>query len=407
MTNAATKIQLNQCCRLFLRHKMKQLIGWFILVCICFRMQAQIQTGAQRSSAYLPILQGKRVALVVNQTSVVYKMHLADSLKYAGIQIKKIFAPEHGFRGKAEAGAHLDNYIDKKSGLSVVSLYGKHFKPTAEELADVDWVVFDIQDVGCRFYTYLSTLHYVMEACAENGKDLLLLDRPNPNGFYVDGPLLEPAFRSFVGMHPIPIVHGMTLGELARMINGEKWLKDSLTCRLTVIPCYGYTHSMLYEPPIPPSPNLRTLNAIYLYPSLCLFEGTDVSVGRGTDKPFEYIGKPEFSEGRTSFKPKRIKGVAENPPYKGQICQGFDVGPFAKNFIVNSRRIYLLWLEGFYQKSDTNTFFNPFFDKLAGTDQLRKQLQSHTPVNDIYASWNSGLRAFLSKRKKYLLYSDL
>jgi uncharacterized protein YbbC (DUF1343 family) len=338
---------------------------------------------------------------------VVYKKHLADSLKQAGIKIQKIFAPEHGFRGKAEAGAHLDNYTDKKNGFQVVSLYGKHVKPTAEDLADIDWMVFDIQDVGCRFYTYLSTLHYVMEACAENGKDLMVLDRPNPNGFYVDGPILEPGFKSFVGLHPIPIVHGMTLGELAKMINGEKWLKDSLVCKLTVVPCYGYTHSMLYKLPIPPSPNLKTMEAIYLYPSLCLFEGTDVSVGRGTKKPFEYIGKPAFAQGNITFKPRRIKGVAENPPYKDQTCQGFDLSQFAQNFIQHSRRIYLLWLEGFYQQADTNSFFNPFFDKLAGTDKLRLQLQNRLPVNEIYASWNSGLRAFLTKRKKYLLYSDL
>lgn len=379
------------------------------LLCLAMPLKAQenILTGSQRASQYLPMLLGKRVAMVVNQTSVVVKMHLVDSLQKVGVQIKKIFAPEHGFRGNIEAGGQVDTYIDKKTKLTVVSLYGKHFKPTAEDLSDVDVVIFDIQDVGCRFYTYLSTLHYVMEACAENNKQLMVLDRPNPNGHYIDGPVLEPEYKSFVGMHPIPIVHGMTLGELATMINGEKWLKDSIQCQLTVIPCYGYTHSMMYQLPIPPSPNLKTMEAIYLYPSLCLFEGTDVSVGRGTDKPFMMIGKPNFEEGRIEFKPKHIKGVAENPPYKDIVCKGFDVSTFAKNYIVNSRRLYLLWLEGFYLKSDTNTFFNSFFDKLAGTSQLRMQIVKHTPIPDIYKSWDSGLKIFLTKRKKYLLYSDL
>ncbi|MBI3233688.1 MAG: DUF1343 domain-containing protein, partial [Bacteroidetes bacterium] len=349
--------------------------------------QTPILTGSQRVSEYLPLLNNKRVAMVVNQTSVVYKMHLVDSLKLAKVNIVKIFAPEHGFRGDVEAGGKVDSYIDKKSKLKVVSLYGNHTKPTAEDLADVDVVIFDIQDVGCRFYTFLSTLQLTMEACAENNKKLILLDRPNPNGFYIDGPVLEPQYKSFVGMLPIPIVHGMTLGELANMMNAEKWLKDSAHCDITIIPCFGYTHSVMYKLPIPPSPNLKTMDAIYLYPSLCLFEGTDVSVGRGTSKPFEYIGKPGFEDGRITFKPKSIKGVAENPPYKDLECKGFDVGSFAQNYIINSRKLYLLWLQGFYQKSDTAKFFNNFFDKLAGNDKLRNQIMNNVPIADIYKSW--------------------
>ena len=369
--------------------------------------QSPILTGSQRGSEYIPLLKNKRVALVVNQTSIISKMHLVDSLHRVGIDIKKIFAPEHGFRGNVEAGGKVDSYTDKKTKLKVVSLYGSHYKPSIEDLADVDIVLFDIQDVGCRFYTYLSTLHYVMEACAENNKELIILDRPNPNGFYIDGPLLDPKFKSFVGIHPIPIVHGMTLGELAKMINGEKWLKDSIQCKINIIPCFGYTHSMLYKLPIAPSPNLQTMEAIYLYPSLCLFEGTDVSVGRGTNKAFQIIGKPNFEEGRITFKPKKIKGVAENPPYNGVECKGFDLTNFAQNYIVNSRKIYLLWLQGFYTKSDTSNFFNPFFDKLAGTDKLRIQIQNNLSIQDIYKSWEPDIKDFLKKRKKYLLYSDL
>jgi uncharacterized protein YbbC (DUF1343 family) len=369
-------------------------------------MRCQMLTGAQRPDAYFSMLTGKNLALVVNQTSVTGKMHLVDTLLKVKMKVKKILAPEHGFRGDHEAGAKIKNTTDKKTGLPVISLYGDHKKPTADDLKDIDIVVFDIQDVGCRFYTYISTLHYVMEACAEQHKRLLVLDRPNPNAHYIDGPVLDMKFSSFVGMHPVPVVYGMTIGEYAKMINGEGWLKDSMKCDLSVVPCYGYDHDQHYIPPIPPSPNLQTIESIYLYPSLCFFEGTDVSVGRGTSKPFELIGKPNFPAGNTTFKPISKKGIADNPLYQDTECKGFELTKFCHGFIMNSNRIYLYWLEGFYQQSDTTKFFNSFFDKLAGTDLLRMQIQQHIPVKDIMKSWEPALQKFAATREKYLLYTD-
>ncbi len=383
--------------------------AWLLLFCLfAFNIiQAQTLCGAERTAEYFPKLKGKKVGVVSNQTSVIGKHHLVDSLLKAKINIVKVFGPEHGFRGDEEAGRKIKKGIDKKTKLPVISLYGDNHKPTVEDLQGIDIMVFDIQDVGCRFYTYLSTMHYVMEACAENKILLIILDRPNPNGFYVDGPVLDTAFRSFVGMHPIPIVHGMTLGELAKMINGEHWLANGIKCDIEIIPCYNYNHTHYYEPPIPPSPNLPTIESIYLYPSLCLFEGTDVSVGRGTHKPFELIGKPDFEKGTTKFTPKSIKGVAENPPYKGLECKGFELTNFSRNFILNSRHIYLYWLMGFYEMSkDTNTFFNPMFDKLVGSDSLRKQLMERKTVEQIYKSWEPGLRKYIAMRQKYLIYID-
>ncbi|MCX6351439.1 MAG: DUF1343 domain-containing protein [Bacteroidetes bacterium] len=368
---------------------------------------ADIRTGAERTDMYLTHLKGKKIALVVNQTSIIGKDLLVDFFIKQKLTVVKIFAPEHGFRGNAEAGANVFNYKDKKTKLPVVSLYGKKLKPDSADLEGVDLVIFDIQDVGVRFYTYISTLHYIMEACAENNKPLMLLDRPNPLGFYVDGPVLEKGFESFVGMHPVPIVYGMTIGEYAGMINGERWLKNGMRCKLEVIPCDGYNHEMLYKLPVPPSPNLPTMEAIYLYPSLCLFEGTDISVGRGTPYPFEVIGKPDFTEGNMEFTPKPIKGKADNPMYNGIKCKGFKLTKFAGEYIIQSKQLYLFWLTGCYKASkDKEHFFNPFFDKLAGTDKLRLAITHDLDGDKIRNGWKPDLDTFKETRKKYLLYRD-
>ena len=282
----------------------------------------KIAPGAHQTNLYINELKGKSIALVVNQTSRIGEVHLVDSLLRLGLKIKTIFAPEHGFRGDHSAGAHVASGKDKKTGLPIISLYGNHKKPTSTDLKEIDYVVFDIQDVGTRFYTYLSTMHYVMESCAEENIPFMVLDRPNPNGFYVDGPILDPKFKSFVGMHPIPIVHGMTLGELAKMINGAGWLNNKVQTQLKVIAVENYHHNRIYTLPVKPSPNLPTKASIYLYPSLCLFEGTDVSVGRGTDKPFECFGRPGLEGRKYTFTPKSIPGVAANPPHKGVECSG-------------------------------------------------------------------------------------
>lgn len=285
-----------------------------------------ILTGADQTELWLPLIKGKYISCVVNQTSVIGKTHLVDSILSTGVNVVNIFAPEHGFRGTEDAGATILNSKDTKTGLQVISLYGSNKKPQWNDIADAEIIIFDIQDVGARFYTYISTLHYVMEACAENKKQLIILDRPNPNGFYVDGPVLEKEFSSFVGMHPVPIVHGMTIGEYAQMINGEKWLANGVQCDLIVIPCKNYDHKKYYEVKIPPSPNLKSMKAIYLYPSLCLFEGTNVSVGRGTDNPFELFGSPyleNYFKNNITFTPITKPG-SKTPPFMNQQCYGFD-----------------------------------------------------------------------------------
>lgn len=377
------------------------------LICFSSACFSAIITGAERTDYYLPLLKGKKVGLVINQTSIVGSIHLVDTLKSSGISIQRIFAPEHGFRGNHSAGAHVSSGIDSLTGLPVVSLYGDNKKPKPEQLKDLDLIIFDIQDVGARFYTFISTLHYVMEACAEQKKPLLVFDRPNPNGFYVDGPVLDMKFKSFVGMHPVPVVHGMTIGEYAQMINGERWLKDSVQCKLTIVTCLNYKHSMLYKLPVKPSPNLPTMESVYLYPSLCLFEGTTISLGRGTDKPFECVGKPDFEGGNYAFTPKSIPGVADDPPYKNQLCNGYLLSGFSDKYLLSSRKLYLLWLSGCYEKDKSKeTFFTSFFDKLAGTDLLRKQITGGVPESVIRKSWEPGLSKFKVMRKKYLLYPD-
>jgi uncharacterized protein YbbC (DUF1343 family) len=348
---------------------------------------------------YLPLLDAKRVALVVNHTSMVGNVHLADTLKARGVNLVKIFAPEHGFRGTADPGEHVEDGIDRKLGLPVISLYGNNRKPTPEQLEDVDVVVFDIQDVGTRFYTYISTLHFVMEACAESKKEVVVLDRPNPNA-YVDGPVLDTAFRSFVGMHPIPVVHGLTVGELAQMINGEGWLSGGLQCELEVIPVTGWSRDEFYSCPVRPSPNLPNDQAIRLYPSLCFFEGTVISVGRGTQTPFQVIGNPTLVDMPYHFTPVSIEGMMKNPPFENQVCYGIDL----RNTPVE-RRLNLQYVIDMYKAyPDKKNFFTPYFNTLAGGTTLRKQIEDGVPEGTIRESWQAGLEEYQQMREKYLLY---
>jgi uncharacterized protein YbbC (DUF1343 family) len=362
---------------------------------------SQPRLGAERFEAYLPALKGKRVAVVVNHTALVGKTHLVDTLKSLGVQVVKIFAPEHGFRGKADAGEYIQNQTDKPTGLPVVSLYGqKNKKPTTEQLQDVDVVLFDIQDVGVRFYTYISTMHYVMEACAEQQKLLWVLDRPNPNGGYIDGNIREEKFKSFVGMHPIPIVHGLTVGELALMINGEKWLEKGLQCPLQVVKMENYHHNLAYSLPTKPSPNLPNDLSIQLYASLCLFEGTTISVGRGTAFPFQVLGAPDKAYGSFSFIPQSIEGMAKNPMYQDLACYGVDLreSGFQGKFTLQ----YLL---DFYQKCpDKTKFFNGYFDTIAGSTLLKQQIMAGMTEKQIRKTWQKDLEAYKQTRKKYLLY---
>ncbi len=367
-----------------------------------------IAVGAARVGEYLPLLAGQGVALVVNQTSTIGGVHLADTLQSLGIPVRVIFAPEHGFRGQADAGEKITDGRDPKTGIPIISLYGKKKKPSAEDLKDVSWVIFDIQDVGARFYTYIQTMHYVMEACAETGIRMMVLDRPNPNGNYVDGPVLKPGFQSFVGIHPVPIVHGMTIGEYAGMINGERWLKDSLQCRLTVIPVNNYHHGRTYELPIKPSPNLPNNRSIYLYPSLCLFEGTAVSVGRGTDKQFQVYGHPDSPLGNYYFTPEPKPGATQ-PPLQGLRCRGFDLSNLPADSLFHAAQIDLGYLIDFYQAFPNKVDFflkNNFIDKLAGSDELRKQIIEGKTEAEIRTSWEADLAQFKKTRAKYLLYPD-
>lgn len=364
--------------------------------------------GAGRVGEYLPSLLGQNVALVVNHTSTINGTHLADTLPAMGIPVRVIFAPEHGFRGEADAGEKITDDRDPKTGIPIISLYGKKKKPSAADLKGVDWVIFDIQDVGARFYTYILTMHYVMEACAENGVRMMIFDRPNPNGHYIDGPVLKPGYESFVGIHPIPIVHGLTVGELAGMINGEYWLRDSLQCSLTVVPVSNYSHKRPYELPIKPSPNLPNIRSIYLYPSLCLFEGTVVSVGRGTDKQFQVYGHPDATIGDYYFTPEPKPGAGQ-PPLLGQRCRGFDLSNLSPDSLFRVSQIDLSRLIDFYRAyPDKSAFFlkNNFIDKLAGSDELRKQIAAGKTEEEIRASWQADLVRFRQLRAKYLLYPD-
>lgn len=379
---------------------------------------SEIQTGADNFEAYTPLLKDKKVGVVTNQTGGIHKkgkmivlnggeadetdqdISIVDLLLNQKIQVSKIFAPEHGFRGTADAGEHVVDGKDTKTGLPIISLYGDNKKPKPEQLSGIDIMVFDIQDVGARFYTYISTLHYIMEACAENSIPLLILDRPNPNGSIVDGPILEKEYTSFVGMHQIPLLHGMTIGEYAQMIDGEKWLKNGVQCKLTVIPCLNYKREMEYSLPVKPSPNLPNDQAINLYASLCLFEGTNVSVGRGTEMQFQIYGSPYLPKSDFSFTPIPNFGAKE-PLYKSQLCYGENLTKIEK---VN--KLELKWLiKAYNTTADKSKFFNDFFTKLAGTKKLREQIEKGVSEEEIRKSWEKGLNDFKEMRKKYLIYN--
>lgn len=361
-------------------------------------------TGASQINEYIDLLKGKNVAIVANQTSTIGSTHLIDTLISLNVKVKVIFAPEHGFRGTAEAGENVNDGIDKNTKLQVVSLYGDHEKPSDEDLKNIDLVVFDIQDVGVRFYTYISTLQYVMESCASHNIQLIILDRPNPHGGYVDGPVLNSKFKSFVGMQSIPVVYGMTIAEYALMLNGEYLLKDSMVCNLKIIKLLNWDHLTNYILPINPSPNLPNKNAINLYPSLCFFEGTKISVGRGTMIPFQVIGSPRNIKRKFYFIPQSILGKSLKPPYQGQKCFGLNL---VKQGRVNPKKINLSFLLEMYKDyADKQSFFNNFFDNLAGTNELRLQIINSSTEEKIRASWVEGISSFKITRKKYLLYKD-
>lgn len=369
--------------------------------------ELKVISGAENHKEYLQLLEGKSVGLVGNQSSLVENQHLVDFLVSKKIKIQRIFSPEHGFRGNADAGEKIKNSKDVKTGISIVSLYGKHFKPGKEEVQDIDVMVFDIQDVGIRFYTYISTLHYVMEICAEENIPLLVLDRPNPNAHYVDGPLLEKKYASFVGMHPVPVVYGLTIGEYAKMINGEAWLKGKLECDLTVIPCKNWNRNQIYDLPVKPSPNLPNALSVALYPSLCFFEGTTVSAGRGTDYPFQCYGHPNMKNDGYSFTPRSIPGASKYPKFKGKVCYGYDLSSYNLVDFRNRKALDLSFLIKAYQQLHINTkFFNAFFRNLAGTNQLKLQIEKGMSEEEIRESWQEDLKTFKNIRKKYLIYPD-
>jgi uncharacterized protein YbbC (DUF1343 family) len=362
----------------------------------------RLMTGADQISIYLPLIQQQRVGLLVNHTSLIDGKHLIDTLLALNVPVKKIFAPEHGFRGDKDAGETVKNDIDVKTGIPVVSLYGNAKKPTADQLKDLDVVIFDIQDVGVRFYTYISAMHYVMEACAENNKKMIVLDRPNPNGHYIDGPILQPQFKSYVGLHPIPIVHGLTVGELAKMINGEKWLSNGVQCDLTVIPVKNYAHKTPYSLPVKPSPNLPNDLSIKLYPSLCLFEGTPISVGRGTLFPFQVIGYPDPNMGSFTFTPVSIEGMSKNPPHENKQCYGIDF----RNMEVEEG-FTLKYVIDFYNKyPNKDKYFIRFFDTLVGNATLKERIKAGWSEDAIRKEWAKDLEAYKVIRKNYLIYPD-
>ena len=362
----------------------------------------QYVSGAMVTENYFHLLEDYRVGVVANQTSLIGETHLVDSLVAYGINVRKIFTPEHGFRGGADAGAKVNNSRDEKTGINIVSLYGKTKKPSPEMLSGIDVMLFDLQDVGVRFYTYISTMTYVMEACAENDIPLIVLDRPNPNGFYLDGPVLKTENQSFVGMHPVPVVYGMTIGEYAYMVNGEGWMKNGAHCELIVVTVPGYERNTIYELPVKPSPNLPNWESVYLYPTLCFFEGSIVSVGRGTDKPFQIFGHPDM-RGDYTFTPESKNG-ASKPLLEGQRCRGTDLTEFAHGFANNTPRLYLEWVIEAYQQLKDKSFFNNYFRLLSGDKQLQKDIENGKSAEAIRASWQSDLEHFKTIREKYLLY---
>jgi uncharacterized protein YbbC (DUF1343 family) len=394
---------------------MRKLIALFIFLSI-FTIsftQPAIKTGAEQTERYLPLLKGKRVAIMANQTSIIGPSHLVDSLVKLGVNIVKVFGPEHGFRGNASAGVHVADETDVATGIPVVSLYGKKNKPGKEDLADVDILIYDLQDVGVRFYTNINALARLMEACAENGKEMLLLDRPNPNGYLVDGPVLDMKYKSGIGMFPVPMAHGLTVGEFTQMANGEGWLKDKLKCKITIIPVANYNHDMPYTLPVKPSPNLNTQQAILLYPSTCMFEGVYLNHGRGTYFPFTVIGSPELKDLYSfSYTPTGIKGMAETPLFMDQVCYGIDLRNYDVNLLRKTRQINLEWIIELYRNHPhKEKFFDSklsnqmgTIEKLIGSGKFRQQIIDGKPEHEIRASWEPGLSQYKEMRKKYLLY---
>ena len=395
---------------IYLIVRTEKVIAILVLVFLCgdlFSQSSDYIPGALKLNEYFGLIKHKNVAVVANPTSMINNVHLVDSLLNKKIKVKCVFAPEHGFRGNAEAGEHIDNNVDVKTGVKVISLYGKHYKPTKEDLKGIEVVVFDIQDVGVRFYTYISTLQYVMESCIEKSIPLIVLDRPNPNGFYVDGPVLDTAFKSFVGMQPIPVVHGFTIGEYALYLNGEFFCKSNKKCDLKVVPLNNWNHTSRVNLTVPPSPNLPNMASIYLYPSLCFFEGTKISVGRGTNWPFQVFGYPENKSGDFRFTPISIPGKAKSPLYENVECLGYNVKEYGEQFASTAGQLNLNWLIQLYNEANNkNDFFNSFFDKLAGTNELRRQIEAGMNEDEIRNSWGPKLENFRSIRKKYLLYRD-
>jgi uncharacterized protein YbbC (DUF1343 family) len=374
---------------------------------------SRIITGAEQTEKYLTLLKNKRVGILANPTSVIGKKHLVDSLMNRGIKFVKAFGPEHGFRGRASAGTHVSDEVDSATGIPIISLYGNKRKPTAADLADVDIMIYDIQDVGCRFYTYINILRDVMEACAENNKELLILDRPNPNGYLVDGPILDMKYKSGIGQFPVPIAHGMTIGEFAKMINGEGWLPEKRKCKITIIPVKNYRHEMEYILPVKPSPNLNTQQSIMLYPSTCLFEGVALNHGRGTQFPFTVLGGPALKDKYTfSFTPVSIPGMAESPLYMNQVCYGLDLRNYDVSTLRKSKRINIEWMIELYKASpEKERFFDRSISKqignidfLSGTAEFKKQITEGKSPKEIRDSWEPGLSQYKQMRKKYLLY---
>ncbi len=371
----------------------------------CQSVKQQVINGDEQFDSYIPLIKGQRIGLVVNHTAVVDGVHLVDTLLSLGVKVEKIFAPEHGFRGKADAGATVANGKDKSTGIDIISLYGKYRKPTKEMMDGLDCILFDIQDVGARFYTYISTMHYVMEACAGNGVKFIVLDRPNPNGDYFDGPVLQKEFRSFVGMHPIPVVHGLTVGELAFMINGEGWLNDCMKCQLRVIPVINYKHSVRIPVEIKPSPNLPTDLAVRLYPSLCFFEATKVSIGRGTQVPFQVIGYPDPRFGDYTFTPGSIKGMAEDPPQKNKKCYGIDLRG-KENLNQQLTLKYLLMFRDKFENDSAMITNERWFNLLAGNNTLLKDVKKGLNEEEIRQHWQKELEEYGKMRDKYLIYPE-
>lgn len=369
---------------------------------VAFVPKSDYVSAAMQMDDYLPLLTGKRVGIVANQTSIIGSTHLVDSLISRGIEIKKIYTPEHGFRGAADAGAKVSNGKDEKTGIAIASLYGKTKKPTPEMLQGIDVMLFDLQDVGVRFYTYISTLTYVMEACAENHIPVIVLDRPNPNGFYVDGPVLKTENQSFVGMHQVPVVYGMTIGEYGKMVNGEGWLKNGVRCDLTVIPINNFNRNAIYELPVKPSPNLPNWESVYLYPTLCFFEGSIVSVGRGTDTPFQIFGHPNM-RGEFSFTPQSKSG-ASKPLLEGQRCRGENLVEFAHGYAYNDNQLHLDWIINAYNQLSDKEFFTNYFRLLSGDKQMQRDIENGKTAEQIRAGWKDEIDDFMKIRSKYLMY---